>query len=378
MTMMNNTLYKKISDSRMNIFMRDPFLGYILQHFNIIVDQSVETAYTNGKHIVLGESFLSKLSLDETIFILLHELLHLVLGHIKRGRHLDKLRFNVACDIVVNDIISLYQYNHGNLTPQFGKDYSIRSLNLTVEEVYKRLPKNIKSQILDFHDLWTLIEESDLEKDNEELQEVIKKAIIKGYRLELYEINRVIDDFKIATNKNNWNRILERYITKDIQDYSFNRTDYRYSNVLLPSFIESEQSLYNCWFLIDVSGSIDNEYLRLIFGEVERIINHYKTISCDVSFFSTMTTKPVNIKNKKSLFESSDKITSTGGTDYEQIFDSIDEYYKNNKPKLMIIFTDGYAEIPDIKKTKNIPIIWCVDDKNMVFPYGKTIYINKY
>ena len=56
--MKNNNISKKINDSRMKIFMRDPFLGYILQHFDIIIDDSIETAQTDGRTISMGESFL--------------------------------------------------------------------------------------------------------------------------------------------------------------------------------------------------------------------------------------------------------------------------------------------------------------------------------
>ena len=85
-------LIGKINKARFDIFIRDPYFGYLLQHTNIEIENSSKTAYTNGKKIVFGKDFLVKLSHTETMFILVHELLHIVLGHISRRKNYESKR----------------------------------------------------------------------------------------------------------------------------------------------------------------------------------------------------------------------------------------------------------------------------------------------
>ena len=370
-----NNIIKKINDARLDIFMRDPFLGYVLQHYEIYIKKNVETAYTNGKYIVIGEKFLKKRTHQETMFILLHELLHIILGHIQRSKGYNQLKFNVACDIIVNDIIHSYLYSYGNLNPQFGINYKINSFNKTAESMYDILPNDFSQDILDYHDVWTGIKQSDLKKSNRELQNVIQEAITKGYSMSNQLLIKRLSDISYAKNKHRWSHILEKYITKGLYDYNYEKTDYRYQGVLLPSFTENEQALKNIWFLVDVSSSMSDELVSMMLGEIERIISHFKSISCDVSFFSNKTTEPVRFTNSKMLLDTCKNIKSTGGTDIKQIFTSLDKYYRYEKPKLMIILTDGYASYPDESKAKNIPVFWVTDNKRVKIPFGNKILI---
>ena len=132
--------------SRMRILQTHGFYGLLLMHMGYAVSEEIATACTDGERIIFGTDFLESLSDAELDFVMMHEILHVVLEHCARGEELEKERFNIACDIVVNSNILLENgLNSASITL---KDYG-ESMHLTpsgeeghkytAEEVYKML-----------------------------------------------------------------------------------------------------------------------------------------------------------------------------------------------------------------------------------------------
>ncbi len=132
--------------SRMRILTKHGFYGILLMHMEFALDESLDTAATNGTKIIFGPAFLDSLDDKELDFIMMHEILHVVLKHCTRGEQRDNDYFNIACDIVVNstilksndmDLSSITLRSHGesmHLTPE-GKE----GFNYSAEEIYDML-----------------------------------------------------------------------------------------------------------------------------------------------------------------------------------------------------------------------------------------------
>jgi len=363
----------RIQKARLSIFIKEPFLGYVLQQLNILIVNKNITAYTNGISIVIGKDFLHSITDNDLIFILIHELMHIVLKHVARSNNLDKHRFNVACDIVVNDIISFYNIEYESIQPLRGKDFKILGIHNTAELVYKNLPKGIKTTILDIHDFWF---ELDGDQTNENIDKIMKEVFDKRVNIINSHFSRYLTGFRFSSKKHHWAHILEKVLIKDVFDYTFNRIDQRYQDVILPSFIETEESLNNVWFVIDASGSMSNELIEMMFGEVKRIISHYRNVSCDISFFTTNTSKPIKLKNDRQLLDIMKNLDYSGGTDFTQIFENLNVFYKTEKPKAIFILTDGYARLPDNDLSQGIPLYWVTDNEDLEPGFGQCININ--
>jgi len=137
--------------SRMRILCNNGFYGLLLMHMKFSLDEKAETAYTDGERIAFGPDFLDDLSNDELDFVMMHEILHVVLQHVIRGKDRDSEAFNIACDIVVNSNIllsfgmdrkkiTLLKYGEAmNLAPNGKNGYEY-----SAEEVYEMLPKSMK------------------------------------------------------------------------------------------------------------------------------------------------------------------------------------------------------------------------------------------
>ena len=137
--------------SRMRILCDHGFFGLLLMHMIYSVDESGETACTDGMRITFGIEFLEELSDPELDFVMMHEIMHVVLQHCTRGESYNHELFNIACDIVVNSnillengmksaSITLSRYGESmHLTPDGEEGHKY-----TAEQVYQMLLKSGK------------------------------------------------------------------------------------------------------------------------------------------------------------------------------------------------------------------------------------------
>ena len=147
------TYIKRLLLARMRILCNNGFYGLLLMHMTYSIDESAETAWTDGKRIAFSPKFMDSLSDSELDFVLMHEILHVVLRHCARGENREHETFNIACDIVVNSNIKLSCNNDPksitlkrwgvsmHLVPN-GKE----GHRYTAEEVYEMLSKTTKSK----------------------------------------------------------------------------------------------------------------------------------------------------------------------------------------------------------------------------------------
>lgn len=143
---------KKLSNSKKRIFNQNGFFGRLLLYVKFQLDESVETAATDGENIIWAPSFLDKLSDLQTDIVMMHEIMHIVLQHCSRGNDFDHERFNIACDIVINSIlletmnITESDYNFGDIGQMvYELPDGESGANYTAEEVYRMLGQGLSS-----------------------------------------------------------------------------------------------------------------------------------------------------------------------------------------------------------------------------------------
>ncbi len=225
--------------------------------------------------------------------------------------------------------------------------------------------------IIDAHELWKDINDNNPSKYH--VAHALENAS-KRYGMDQLLYNRTIRINSSAKHKKDWVSLLKKHMHKHIVDYSFDRVDNRFTDVLLPDLRPQDLALNNVWFLIDVSGSMDNSLIVDAYHQITMMIKQIKYVKGQVSFFSTKVTKPKSIQNIRDLNESISKIDTTGGTDFNCIFKTINEYFRLDKPKIIIILTDGFGRV-DKEVNPNIPVIWVINQTKAHFPFGDVIYI---
>ncbi len=104
-----------------------------------IWDETIPTACTNGKEIRFNPDFFMSLDLEEQIFLLVHESMHVAYMHMDRLNTRNPRKWNYAADYVINhQLISRGFKMPKNCLhdPQYA--------DMSTEEVYNKLPDDLK------------------------------------------------------------------------------------------------------------------------------------------------------------------------------------------------------------------------------------------
>ena len=84
------------------LLVKYPYFSSVLLKVKFVESMSVKTAQTNGKVIMYNPIFMNKLTLDQQLFILAHEICHIAFNHINRCKNKDERVWNLATDAVIN------------------------------------------------------------------------------------------------------------------------------------------------------------------------------------------------------------------------------------------------------------------------------------
>ena len=94
-----------ISKTKIQVRRECQFFGALMLFATIKESKKIDTACTDGKDIFFNEVFLKSLKSSEQNALMLHEVLHMALLHVQRRQFRDPKIWNIAADIVVNDLI---------------------------------------------------------------------------------------------------------------------------------------------------------------------------------------------------------------------------------------------------------------------------------
>ena len=353
----------KISKASKTLIFKEPFYGLFLVGLNKVYNESIATAgvskHNIGVQLTINPEFVKNLSLNHTMGLLKHELLHISLGHLTmRDMFDDKKLFNIAADIEIN------QYIDDDYLPEGGlKLDSFPELDLPekagTREYYKLLSQaknsgtcptldNLLNDIMDgespyCHPTWNEIDD---------LSEADKKLIQKQIEHQLKdiadqtekrcgnipgELAGIISRLRtIEPPKFDWKGYLKRFIgnssvvfTKKLRR-KYNK---RYSgNPGLKIKFKN-----NVLVGVDTSGSVSNSELKEFMNELTHMhkTGHKITVAqCDTRINSIEEFNPRKDWN----------IKGRGGTDFQPV---IDHYNKDGRYTALIYLTDGEAYAPE-------------------------------
>lgn len=369
---------KKISQARIKLLFSQPFFGNLTMHLKLIDATDAgwcPTAAVDGRNIYYNRNFFQDLEVDEIVFVLCHEVLHVAFDHFGRRSHRDPQWWNMANDYVING--TLVQDKIGkmptkkvtdeNVKDENGKSvqrvglYDGKYIGWSSEAVYDDLEKRKvkKEETLDVHiEMGTdrskgkgsgdkdgkgkipiEIDADELKKIREEMKgKVLQAANAAAGRMPA-GLQRLIDD--LVEPKVNWRDLLQQNIQSCIvDDFTWVRPNrkHMYSGVFLPVLDKDET--VNVAVAIDMSGSISDEMARDFMSEIHGIMNAYTDFTISILCFDTQVYnyKEFTNENADELLRYEPK--GGGGTDFTAFWN----YWKDNniEPKKACIFTDGF------------------------------------
>lgn len=171
--------------------------------------------------------------------------------------------------------------------------------------------------------------------------------------------------------QNDWKKALKHVVGRSINPED-KRQAYANKNILISQdrIARTDKDKFDNMdymiALIDSSGSMSDEQLKIILSETYAIALAKKpiklvTIQCDTKIHEIKEYK--NIRDLKNDIVHA-TVKGRGGTDFKAFWDllSTDKKYKNRKPDLIMIFTDGYVgQLPRDRRHMN-NLVWCIID----------------
>jgi predicted metal-dependent peptidase len=340
----------------------------------------------SGKKVVLlfNPTFVLALPLDELIGSLLHEVHHILFGHILTDpQNLpDDWARTVAQEVTANEYIK-EPLPDGVITlelfPDFPANESTARRYERLCKVTERFPLDLPEMrlivsedgasgisgqhTLDDHDIWEEAR-ADLQGAQDALQDCVQQAVWRAGTADLPQalcealqsqgigVTPGTEEYRLgnqAAGRLDWRQLLRRYLGNLLEPHpSLSRPPRRFPHLagILParSYLPLRPRLL---VAIDTSSSISDEMLEEIAGELRRLARgHIVTVAeCDVKVHKVY---PFRTKLEA--------VTGRGGTDLRPPLEPT--FLRKYQADVVIYFTDGFGPVPE--RSPPVPVVWCV------------------
>lgn len=426
MTYTIENVHELVDDAVLNLVLRlSTYAQFLVRIGYTYKDFGDAIACTDGKTVYINDRLIAEINndpirinsktgkqvdctigKDEMVFVLCHELMHLLTITVDRAERLGipkdfnarniELKakaqlWNIATDYAINSLLvnnqeGIYTKPIGKILPTALYDSEYR--DLTAEQIYEKLKDNTPEYILSLSDSGLGF---DLDKHMEIDDDIVKSDLVQkisdvfGSRsngTSDSSLDRFVSDV-MKPLPFDWKSALTKYIRSWIKEnYTWNRPSRAgiANGLILPSYGKSPR--IHLAVAIDTSGSISNEELQQMVNHIATILSVFDNFVVDVwccgSVVYEESFKTYTKQNKHTIKDF--KIMSDGGNDMRKNFEFIHTHYKGNNPDVFICLTDGYDPTDgDEETTCPCPVVWLIVDhpkfvpplkmKNTVYPY---------
>jgi predicted metal-dependent peptidase len=357
------------------------FHARVLEQFLLQPRPAVGTmgVIVQGDKILLlfSPDFVLETSADELVGVLLHEVNHVVLGHITADPKEFPVRWarTVAEEVTANEFVNETLPDGAISLDQFPGLPPRESTAQRYERLKKvapsqRFPIHVDADVwiggqgtgqstLDDHRVWGEVQ--DRQVAQEVLAEVLQQAswqaeVPEGLRDALQALGVGStpghDEYQLrstAQGRLDWRQLLRRYVGQALEPSpSLNRPPRRFPDLIgiVPS--RNYRPLRpRVLAVIDTSASISDDVLEEIAGELRRLARSHTVTVCECD---TEIRKVYKFRNKLEL------VIGRGGTDLRPPL--APEFFRKHRPDAIVYCTDGFGPAPD--RPPSVPVVWCL------------------
>lgn len=359
--------------ARTAMIIDQPFFGVLALRLELVERNDIPTLAVDGKHIFYNAAFVDKLDAVTLKSAVAHEVMHCVFDHCVRRGARHPVKWNMAGDYVINDVIKDAGFPLGQ-----GWLHNPAFKGMTADHIYTLLPdvpEGGNGGALD--EIW---DGSGGGGDGTGGSQAARELMASEWKVAAMQaaasakaagklpgsLERFIDD--MGKSKVDWRQQLRNLITEvSRNDYSWQRPNRHMiaNGMYLPGLYS--ESFGVMAVVTDDSGSIDGPTLAAFTAEIGAIrdsVQPTKTIhmSCDAAV------------NHYQEFAQDDvfKLISKGGggTDFRPPFIELER--RGEEPKALVYLTDGYGPFPEIPP--GYRVIWCMTT-NVQPPWGDCVQI---
>jgi predicted metal-dependent peptidase len=366
---------RSIRRARTELMSSHPFWGDLAFGMPIKIDSTLvpPTAATDGEGLYYHPDFVKTLTKDELVFVTGHEVLHAALLHVTRRGDRNPMKWNIACDIVVNHLLA--QNCVGKMPKDLIFDPSLyaqgEGLVSRIYDLLPNKPENYPKQAMDdFKQGEGASKATPQELANKwrgklaRAQEVAKQAGKMPSNLDIF-VDQIVSE-TVAWEEEIFNEITSN--KGDDRTYAKRNRRTASLDVLLPG--KYGEKMGDLVFAIDCSGSTSNEMVARCANEIERAMRVLRPEKTHVIYWDTSV-------KKVEVYEPDDELNvrayGRGGTSVGCVFDYIEE--NNIDPQHCIIATDLAFGGDFGSSEPDYPVIWCImESKRTGAPFGKEIH----
>lgn len=372
---------------------QSPFFAVLLFNMLEVVEtdsvpngppNSLPTACTDSRRVYVNPSFFKGLTVPERVYVLAHEVSHVILQHPERMKmYMDMgygpdlktfspKKFNHAGDYIINSWLNEMQIGRQPLgtllNGQYGKDDLL-------DEVYTKLPDDP-----DGGDGWD--QHVPVAEDAPGKAE-IQRAVKMGANAEAATrgklpagLQRLVD--QICDPQVAWQDQLRRTVTMLFrgEEASWARLNRR-KLAVAPHIAYPGRIGNRCGAVgieIDTSGSVGQEALAKVMGEIKGILRDCRPEMAYCMFVDAQlyNDEIIEIDDPEDLPMLMKKAGGGGGTDMTIGFRELKD--RAIEVEYMIVLTDGYTPFGEESDEGSVPTIWCITT-DVVAPWGQTVHI---
>jgi len=380
----------RLSAARARLILDRPFLGALTLRLPLVAADPkwCRSTATDTRAIYYNADYVAVQSAGQLEFVLAHEALHCALGHFQRRQHRVKQRWDLACDLAINPLLTeegLEPPVDALLMPQFA--------GMSAEEIYPCLADDDDRETHDDHvyDSESVGEcgapENDpaddgtpnrggagaqeqaggegaqrpppLSTEERERAEQRWRQHLTGAAQAARQhgklsgsLERLVE--QLLQPRLPWRALLAQYLHAVARDdFSYMRPARREGPAVLPSLRSHRLDLVA---LLDSSGSIDDELLRGFVTELDAIkgqVNARVTLhACD----RALAADGPWVSEPWETLELPKGLGGGGGTSFRPPFEWIEQ--AGLRPDLLVYFTDADGPFP--AAAPPYPVLWVV------------------
>jgi len=394
--------------SRVQMLMAFPFFGILALNLRMECTYNVATAATDGAKFFYNPYFIKTLSEGELNWVVVHEVLHPALKHLWRKGDRMHEKWNYACDYAIHCIMMQFidaakSDARDKLKMPKGCLYDPKYDNLGAEEIYDLLPNDPSQNAkygngapqqgnpsqqqgggqpqqggtLDDHSVWDSKEAGGAQENGQQKAQEWEGRIVSAAKAAESKSAGNLPGFlkrllnKLTKPQKDWRTLLAEFVEPEVDDYSFNPPDRRFSDCdfMLPDLNDQVQCVKKIVFWIDTSGSIGDKELAIAYSEIVGAIGQFQgKLSGFIGFFD-------HYAYPLKAFEDVDDVLGAkpeggGGTSFHAPFEWVNDNLEEDDVAGIIVLTDGYASWPDEKIANNKPVLWLINNEDVEPPWG--------
>ena len=324
---------------------------------------------TDGVHLYYHPERFAALASDQRVWLIVHELLHVILFHNTRRGIRTPDRWNIACDHAVN----LLTVDYGFAFPgvKTGRFCDPQYKGMSAEKIYDLLPEDAGDSDGDVMDYDPSQNEGKSKGDVEReiaigTEQATQAAKAAGQ--DTAGMKRVIGEAQVVREP--WYQHLRRFLTSmHSRQYNWARIDTRRAvlhGVVAPQ--QKAESMGKIVLWIDCSGSVTEKQLSAMGAHITDILKDVTPSEVVVGYFDSEVCHVDTFTGPD--YHITLEPHGGGGTRFEPMFDYMQEYHTD--AQVAVVFTDlqgSFGEGNPVCET-----LWVSQTEGVDVPFGELIY----